>query len=154
MDQGVRNQVLVNEVRAELKGSIAAWLGLLAVTTFLAFQFAGRAGSLGFGLWLGAMSSLLAAWLVAWVAFMLRPPSDAAILRGWIPGAKFAMRLCNAVTAASVWVFLPGSDPELRALLLVLLAWFLIIQFAAATEATQVLGSAVVLVLGLSLIHI
>ena len=43
---------------------------------------------------------------------------------------------------------LPAADPELRALMLVLYAWYLIIQFAAATEATQVGRSAVELVLG------
>jgi len=94
------------------------------------------------------MSTVLAGWLAAWIAFRSRPPSDAAILRAWIPGAKLIMWLCNLATAASVWVFLPVSDPDLRAMLVVLCAWFLIIQFAAATEATQVLRSAVVLVLG------
>lgn len=148
LDPAVRDQVLVNEVRAELKGCIAAWCGLLVITVFLAFAFAGRADILGYGLWLGAMSVLLAAWLAAWSGFRLRPPSDQAILERWIPAAKLGMRLGNAVTAAGVWVFLPACDPDLRAMMLVLYAWFLIIQFAAATEATQVLGSAVLMVLG------
>lgn len=147
-DRVVRDQVLVNEVRAELKGSIAAWFGLLVVTAFLAFHFAHRADKVGFALWLGAISAALVSWLAAWVVFQSRPPSDAAILRVWIPGAKVIMWLCNLATAASVWVFLPVSDPDLRAMLLVLCAWFLIVQFAAATEATQVLRSAVLLVLG------
>jgi signal transduction histidine kinase len=86
--------------------------------------------------------------LINWVSFVLRPPSDRTILRRWIPRAKAGMSLCNIATAGSVWVFLPAAGPELRALLLVLYAWYLIIQFAAATEATQVLRSAVVLVLG------
>lgn len=148
MDPAVRDQVLINEVRAELKGSIAAWCGLLVVTIFLAFAFAGRAQIFGYWLWLGAMSALLVVWLAAWSRFRLSPPSDQAILRRWIPGAKLGMRLGNAVTAAGVWVFLPACDPDLRAMMLVLYAWFLIIQFAAATEATQVLGSAVLMVLG------
>jgi len=148
VDPAYRDQVLVNETRTELKGSIAAWIGLLAGTAFMAFEFGPRAERLGFLLWLGGISSCLVAWFVAWVAFIVRPPSDRQILSGWIPGAKAGMALCNAVTAASVWVFMPAADPELRALLLVLYAWFLIVQFAAATEATQVLGMAVVLLMG------
>ena len=148
MDRAVRDQLLVSEVRTELKGSITAWFGLLVVTAFLAFLFAGRAQPFGYGLWLSAMLALLVAWLTAWGSFRLRPPSDDAILRRWIPGAKLGMRLGNLVTAAGVWVFLPACDADMRALMLVLYAWFLVIQFAAATEATQVLGSAVLTVLG------
>ncbi|MCW5761512.1 MAG: HAMP domain-containing histidine kinase, partial [Phenylobacterium sp.] len=147
-ESAYRDQVLVNEARTELKGSIAAWVALSTGTAFLAFTFAGRAEPVGFFLWLGAIGVFLAGWLVAWIGFIARPPSDAAILARWIPGAKAGMILCNVATAGSVWVFLPVAEPELRALMLVLLAWFLIIQFAAATEATQVLRPAVVLVLG------
>lgn len=143
-----RDQILVNETRTELKGSVAAWIGLTLVTAFLAVEFAPRTPTVGFGLWLGAMAALLAAWLVAWIAFIARPPLDRIILERWIPGAKLGMTLANLATAGSVWVFLPAAGPELRALMLVLYAWYLIIQFAAATEATQVLRSAVVLVLG------
>nr|WP_295112978.1 HAMP domain-containing sensor histidine kinase [uncultured Caulobacter sp.] len=118
------------------------------MTAFLALQFVHRAEKTGFALWVCAMSAVLVGWLAAWIVFRSKPPSDEAILRTWIPGAKVIMWLCNLATAASVWVFLPVSDPDLRAMLLVLCAWFLIIQFAAATEATQVLRSAVLLVLG------
>lgn len=148
LDPAFRDQVLVNEARTELKGSILAWVGLLVVTAVLAFEFAGRAEPFGFALWLAAISTVLGAWFLAWTGFILRPPSDQAILARWIPGARLGMSFCNAVTAASVWVFMPTAGPELRALLLVLYAWFLIVQFAAATEATQVLGLAVVLILG------
>ncbi len=148
LDPAYRDQILVNEARTELKGSVAAWIGLLAVTAFLTFEFARRTERFAFLAWLVAISTFLAAWFAAWVSFRLRPPSDAEILARWIPGAKLAMSLCNAVTAGSVWVFMPASGPELRALMIVLYAWYLIIQFAAATEATQVLGGAVLLILG------
>jgi signal transduction histidine kinase len=143
-----RDQVLLNEARTEIKGSLAAWFVLTAVTIFLAFQFAGRAGSVGYGLWLATMAAVLAGWLIHWVTFRFRPPSDEAVLELWLPRAKMGVTLCNVAIAGSVWVFLPAADPELRAFMLVLYAWYLIIQFAAATEATQVLTSAVVLVLG------
>jgi signal transduction histidine kinase len=148
VDPAHRDQVLINETRSELKGSIVAWFALVVGTGFLAFQFSGDAHRAGFGVWLGAISIFLAGWLIAWTAFVLRPPPDAQILSRWIPGAKAGMLLCNTATAASVWVFMPVAGPEQRALLLVLYAWFLIVQFAAATEATQVLRSAVLLVLG------
>lgn len=148
MDAAYRDRILVNETRTELRGSIAAWVTLLVGTGFLALEFAGTAQPMGFGLWLGAMSLLLAAWAIAWISFMRRPPSDEQILTRWIPGAKLGMTVANATTAGGVWVFMPTAGPELRALLLVLYAWYLIIQFAAATEATQVLKSAVVMVLG------
>jgi len=131
-----------------MKGSLAAWIGLAVVTAFLAFEFAGRAQPIGYVLWLGTIGAFLTSWLISWVRFVLHPPGDDAILRRLIPRAKAGMSLCNIATAGSVWVFLPAAGPELRALLLVLYAWYLIVQFAAATEATQVLRSAVVLVLG------
>ncbi len=148
MHAAYRDLILVNETRTELKGSIAAWVGLCVVTAFLAVLFAGRAEPIGFALWLGGIGVFLGGWLMAWIAFIRSPPTDEAILKRWIPGAKAGMTLSNLATAWSVWVFLPVAEPELRALLIVLFAWYLIIQFAAATEATQVLQSAVVLVLG------
>ena len=143
-----REQILVNEVRTELKGSVAAWIGLASVTAFLAWEFAALREQIGYRLWLGAMTVFLTGWLIAWTRFVLRPPPEDAIVSTWIPCARGGMMLCNLATAASVWVFLPASPPELRALMIILYAWFLIIQFAAASEATQVLTSAVVMVLG------
>ena len=148
MDTDCREQVLVNETRTEVKGSLLALCGLALVTVFLAAEFRGKAPAAGLSLWAGTMAALLLAWLAAWIGFVLRPPGDREILTRWIPGARAGMMLCNLTTAASVWLFLPASGPELRALMLVLYAWFLIIQFAAATEATQVLASAVTMVLG------
>ncbi|PZQ56802.1 MAG: hypothetical protein DI570_20670 [Phenylobacterium zucineum] len=148
MDPAYRDQILINEARTELKGSIVAWVGLGVATAFATFEFGARADRLAFLSWFGAIGACLVAWLAAWVGFILRPPSDAAILARWIPGARLGMLLCNVVTAGSVWVFMPAAGPELRALLVVLYAWFLIVQFAAATEATQVLRSAVTLTLG------
>lgn len=147
MQDCIQRQVLASETRAELKGSLVAWIGLAVVTVFAATEFIGIAGP-GFGWWLGAMAVFLTGWMAAWVRFVWRPPSDDAILRKWIPGAKAGMTLCNVATAGSVWVFLPVSGAELRSLMIVLYAWYLIVQFAAATEATQVLRSAVLLVLG------
>lgn len=148
LDPAYRGQVLLNEARTELKSSFAAWISLLAGTVALAMEFSGRAERLGFGLWLGTTGAFLVAWFGAWLRFVVRPPSDQAILSRWIPAAKLGMLLCNAATAASVWVFMPIAEPELRALLIILYAWFLIMQFAASTEATQVLAGAVVMVLG------
>ncbi len=147
-DAALRDQILVSEARAELKGSLAAWVGLAVVTAFLAFEFAPRAEPFGYGLWLTTIALFLGSWLIAWTRFVARPPSDRAVLDRWIPVARAGMTLCNLATAGSVWVFLPVAEPELRALILVLFAWYLIVQFAAATEATQVLKSAVLLVLG------
>ncbi len=148
LDPAYRDQILVNEARTELKGSIAAWIVLVLATVFAALEFGARVDRLGFLLWLGSISACLVAWFAAWLGFILRPPTDDAILARWIPGARLGMLVGNAVTAASVWVFMPAAGPELRALLVVLYAWFLVVQFAAATEATQVLRPAVVLILG------
>lgn len=140
--------VLVNEVRSELRGSIVAWTCLAVVTAILASHFAPIAEPRGFWSWLIATAIFLGGWLIAWVAFVARRPSDEQLLARWIPGAKAGMTLCNAATAGAVWVFFPVAEPEVRALLLVLFAQFLSTQFAAATEATQVLGSAVVMIVG------
>lgn len=142
------DQVLVNEARTEMKGSLVAWIALAVVSGFAAFEFAGKAEPVGYFLWLTTMSAFLASWLFNWVRSVRDPPSDEAMLRHAIPRAKAGMTICNIATAGSVWVFLPVAEPELRSLILVLYAWYLIVQFAAATEATQVLKSAVVLVLG------
>jgi signal transduction histidine kinase len=148
VDAAHQDQILVSETRAELKNSFVAWIALSAVTAFLGFVFRDVARGPGFDLWLAAMALFLAGWLAAWINFALRPPDDESILERWIPGAKAGMTFCNVATAGSVWVFLPASDPDQRALMIVLYAWYLIIQFAAATEATQMLRSAVLLVLG------
>lgn len=147
-EPSLRDEVLVAETRSEVKGSIVAWIPLAAGTIFMAIEFWGRAEPTRFALWLGTMALFLTGWLAAWVRFVRHVPTEAEILARWIPGARGAMVLCNLATAGSVWVFLPASGPELRALAVVLYAWFLIVQFAAATEATQVLASAVVMVLG------
>jgi len=144
----LRDEVFVGETRSEAKGSIVGWVALTVVTVFLAIEFADRAERVGYLLWLGAMVPLLTGWLIAWIRFLLRPPSDDRILARWIPGARAAMIVCNIAMAGSIWVFLPVSGPELRALIFVLAAWYLIVQFAVASDATQVLISAVVLVLG------
>jgi signal transduction histidine kinase len=94
------------------------------------------------------MGLLLSCWLFSWFRFVLRPASDEQILRQWIPRAKAGMTVCNLAVAASVWIFMPVSGPELRSLMIVLYAWYLVVQFVAATQATQVLNGAVVLVLG------
>lgn len=148
MDAAYRDQILVTEARAELKGSLAAWIAVLTGTAYATIAFRASAGEIGFRIWLAAMAIFLAGWLFAWISFVTRPPSDRSILDRWIPGAKAGMTLCNLATAGSVWVFLPACGPDQRALMIVLYAWYLIIQFAAATEATQVLRSAVLLVLG------
>lgn len=144
----VRDHVLVNEARTEIRASLAAWIVLTVVTVFLAFQFTEQTETIPYSLWLGTMAAVLGGWLIHWMAFIFRPPSDDAVLDHWLPRAKMGITLCNVATAGSVWVFLPAADPDMRSLLLILYAWYLIIQFAAATEATQVLKSAVVLVLG------
>ncbi|MBP8245679.1 MAG: hypothetical protein KAX56_02330 [Phenylobacterium sp.] len=94
------------------------------------------------------MSAFRGVWLVGLATFLLRPPSDRGILTRWIPIARCGLLVCNAATAGGVWLFMPVADPELRALMMVMYAWFLIMQFIAATEASQVLAAAVVLVLG------
>jgi signal transduction histidine kinase len=148
VDAAYRAQVLVNEVRTELKGSLVAWFVLTATTVFLIAVYWNLAPRLPLLAWLGVMAVLLGGWLRTALGYLRRPMSDAAILSDWIPRAKRAITAINLAIAASVWIFLPVSGPELRALMIVLYAWFLIIQFVSATEATQVLGGAVVLVLG------
>jgi signal transduction histidine kinase len=148
VDAAYRAEILVNETRTELKGSLLAWVCLTAVTVYLALSFWSVAPRPGLYVWLVPMAVFLTGWMVAWTSFIARPPPDEEILKRWVPGAKAGMTLCNLATAASVWVFLPVSGPEQRAFMIVLYAWYLIIQFAAASEATQVLRSAVVMVLG------
>ena len=147
VDPAYRDQVFVNEARTEVKGSVAAFITLVAGTAFQVLEFHGRADPLRFSLWLGTMSLFLGVWLWGLVSYRRSPPSDATILR-LLPVARFGLLVCNAATAGSVWVFMPVAGPELRALMMVMYAWFLIVQFIAATEATQVLAAGVVLVLG------
>ena len=143
-----RDQAFIAETRSEAKGSIVGWVTLTVVTIFLAIEFKDRAERIGYLLWLGTMVPLLAGWLIAWIRYLLRPPSDERLLARWVPGARLAMIVCNVAMAGSIWVFLPVSGPELRALIIVLAAWYLIVQFVVATDATQVVTSAVVLMLG------
>lgn len=144
----VRDDIFIAETRSEAKGSIVGWVTLTVVTIFLAVEFAGRAEPVGYFLWLGTMVPLLASWLIAWIRYLLRPPTDERLLTRWIPAARYAMIVCNIAMAGSIWVFLPVAGPELRGLIFVLAAWYLIVQFIVATDATQVVTSAVVLMLG------
>lgn len=148
MDGSVRAQVMINEVRTELKGSLVAWFVLTSTIVSLAYIYWNLAPRLPLLAFLAVMAVILTGWLKTSIGYMVRPTSDAAILMRWIPRAKRAISIINFAIAASVWVFMPVSGPELRALMIVLYAWFLIIQFVTATEATQVLGNAVVMVLG------
>lgn len=148
LDAAHRPEILINEVRSELKGSLVSWAALFAGSVLLAMEFGARAAAPGFVLWLGSMGMILTVWLAGGVLFVARPPTDKEILSRWIPFARSVMWICNLTTAGSVWVFLPVADTDLRALLLVIYAWYLIVQFAGATEATQVLRSAVVMLLG------
>ena len=49
-----------------------------------------------------AVGVFLAGWLISWINFVRRPPTDREILERWIPGAKAGMTLCNLATAGSV----------------------------------------------------
>ena len=62
-DPAYRDQVLIQEMRTELKGSITAWFVLLLATIFLAVEFGAQAESVGFRLWLGVIACCLVAWL-------------------------------------------------------------------------------------------
>ncbi len=148
MDAAYRTQILVNEARTEMKGSLAAMVALSCVTAILTVEFWDQADRTAMLAWVGVMTLFLGGSFRTWLRFMRTPPSDDMLLTRWVPRAKIAMTSCNVAIAASVWIFLPVAGPDLRALMIVLYAWFLIVQFAAATEATQVLKSAVVLVLG------
>lgn len=131
-----------------MRGSVAAMGCLSLVTIFLVFEFwtiADRAALLG---WAGGMAFCLLAWFAALLIFAIRKPSDAEIFAFWIPAGKTVTTLCNLIVAASVWVFMPPAGLELRALMIILYAWYLAIQFVAATEATQVVTIAVTSVMG------
>lgn len=143
-----RSHILANEARTERRGSIAAMACLSLVTIFLAFAFRGIADPILLAAWAGGMAFCLLTWLAALTIFSLRGPGNAEIVGFWVPAGKTITALCNLIVAASVWVFMPPAGPELRALMIILYAWFLVIQFAAATEATQVLVVAVVSILG------
>jgi signal transduction histidine kinase len=121
---------------------------LSLVTIFLAFEFRGIANPGALTAWTAGMAFCLSTWLAALIIFTVRKPADAEITGFWIPAGKAVTTLCNLIVAASVWIFMPPSGPDLRALMIILYAWYLVIQFVAASEATQVLAIAVVGIMG------
>ena len=124
-------------------------MGCLAlVTIFLAFEFEGIADPAGLMAWEAGMAFCLLTWLAALTIFNIRKPDDEEIVRFWVPAGKTITTLCNLIVAASVWVFMPPAGPELRAMMVILYAWYLVIQFVSATEATQVVAIAVTSVMG------
>jgi hypothetical protein len=73
VEAAYRVQVLVNETRTEVKGSLVALIGLAFVTGFLVVEYRHMAPAAGLRAWVAAMGGLLTSWLAAWIGFVLRP---------------------------------------------------------------------------------
>jgi len=139
---------MASEMRNELAGSFIGLAGLTAVTLYVYFAFRGIADPIGLHVWAIAMAAILAQWLVGLVVMWRRRPGDAEMLRFWIPAGRRTMTLSNVATAASVWLLLPVAPDPLREVMIVLYLSYVVVQFAIATEGTQVAASAVAMVLG------
>lgn len=145
---GVTVGVLASEMRNEAAGSFIGLAGLTAVTLYTYLAFRPYAPTLGLHAWGLSMAAILAQWLVGLILMLRRRPSDAEMVRFWIPAARSTMTLSNIATAASVWLLLPGAPDGLRLVMIVLYLSYVIVQFSIATEASSVAVSAVVMVLG------
>lgn len=140
-------EVLANEVRTEVKGSIVGGIGILGAIAYMAHSV-GPAASLAASAWFIFMALVMAVWFGGAVAFRISEPDDRRILGFWIPFAKALMRLCVLGISASVWILLPPADENFRSFLLILYVWFLVMQVLLSTEATRVTSFAIVLILG------
>lgn len=144
----VTTGVLASEMRNELAGSLIGLGGLAAVTLYTFLVFRPYADPIGLHVWALSMAAILAQWLVGLVVMWRRRPSDAEMLRIWVPAGRVTMTLSNIATAGSVWLLLPVAPDPLRLVMIVLYLSYIVVQLSIATEGTQVATSAVVLVLG------
>lgn len=145
---GVTTGVLASEMRNELAGSLIGLGGLSAVTLYTYLVFRPYADPIGLHVWALSMAAILGQWLVGLVVMWRRRPSDAEMLRVWLPAGRTTMTLSNIATAGSVWLLLPVAPDPLRLVMIVLYLSYIVVQLSIATEGTQVATSAVVLVLG------
>jgi signal transduction histidine kinase len=151
-ENGVRAEVqarlVASEMRNEQAGSFIGLAGLSATTLYIYLSFRGLADAFWLHAWAIFMAAVLGQWLLGLVNMTRRRPSDAEMLRFWIPAARTTMTLSNIATAASVWILLPAAPDALRLVMITIYLSYVVVQLSIATEATQVATSAVVMVLG------
>lgn len=139
------------QMRELFAGRASGALGLLLLLVGVAYSgitFAPLVDPLGLTLWAGAFALVFLVWTAILLLPFFRIPPDAEIARLWLPLLRSLAFIANALTAASIWLFLPVADADLRGLMTALYIWFIVVQLMAETRASGMSHSATVLVTG------
>jgi len=145
---GVEIRVLANELRSEAWQSAVGIAAILVATLYLHATFAERIAPHILWPWLSLMYGGVLVWIVSLTVLSLTRPSEADIVRFWIPLARYLMSAFNLAITASVWIFMPAADAGLQMVIVLLLVWFVTTQLLGSTEATQVAVPAILGVIG------
>ena len=122
------------QARAETWSSVVGIAAVVAVIVFVRHAFARFADPVWLEAWLWAMALPAAGVALLVTVRYLRRPGDAEIARVWLPLARTNRTLLNLAVIASPWVLLPGAEPPLRALMLMLYIWFMATEVLASTD--------------------
>ena len=85
---------------------------------------------------------------VAPIVILVRPPSDAEVLRLWSRLGKVFAILLDLGTAASVWMLLPYASEQLRIVMVVLYSALITGQLATQADSPSVTAFGVIAVFG------
>jgi signal transduction histidine kinase len=148
MPASLRDSMLASEMRNELPGSFIGLAALASVTAAVRYVFDPYVPGWQLDLWVGATGAVLLVWLIGLVRLVRRRPSDAEMLRLWLPRARATMTACNLCTIASIWILMPPAPEPLRLAMALVYFGYIVVQLSIATEGSQVAVSAIVGVLG------
>jgi len=121
-------------VRAEIVPGSVGMGAVVAVLVFVYFAFPGIADRTLFGPWLAVMAMAPVGLAVLVGVHFLRRPSDHEVLRVWLPVCRVVRTWLNIAVIASPWVLLPGAEPLLRSLMLMLYVFFLATEVLANND--------------------
>jgi DNA-binding CsgD family transcriptional regulator len=120
-------------VRTAIPSALVGVVVVAIVTVVIAGLFAGIADPRLFAWWLVAMAMPLLLLATTAAVILVRQPGDAEVVRLWLPVGRSLGFMMNLAVIVSPWVLLPGAQPLLRTLMLILYILFM---------ATEVLANA------------
>lgn len=122
------------QLRGETLSSVVGVVAVVAVILYVRHAFARIADPVWLAAWLAAMAVPAAATAALVAVRYLRRPDDAEVVRVWMPVSRTIRTVLNLAVIASPWVLLPGAEPLLRALMLMLYVWFMATEVMVTTD--------------------
>lgn len=138
----------VAEFRSGERSSIIALIALAATSTAIGWAFSDIANPWALAAWGAWTAATLLTWAFGMAHARLHPPEDDVIADFTVPTGKLLLTLINLGVAAGLWVFLTNAGIERRLITYTVYFWYILTQALAATRATDITRSTVVLLVG------